>query len=104
MSVAFFAQGTNTIGCTLASEIAALRMMGLSGSVFGFFPNLGGATVPIVVGTILDLTGSFNRTLLFVAALAVVELLAYLVLIDEVDRLEPRSAVRAPTAPVQEVR
>ncbi|GAA3563564.1 MFS transporter [Amycolatopsis ultiminotia] len=92
MSVAFFAQGMSAIGWTLASEIAPLRMMGLSGGVFGFFTNLGGAIVPVVIGVILDLTGSFNGALLFVAILAVVGFFAYLVLIDKVERLDPDAA------------
>ncbi|KAA9157912.1 MFS transporter [Amycolatopsis acidicola] len=89
MSVAFFAQGMSAIGWTLASEIAPLRMMGLSGGVFGFFTNLGGAIVPIVIGVILDLTGSFNGALVFVAVLAAIGFFAYLVLIDKVERLDP---------------
>lgn len=88
MSVAFFAQGMSAIGWTLASEIAPVRMMGLAGGVFNFFTNLGGAVVPLVIGVILDRTGSFNGALVFVGALAAAGLLAYLLLIDRVERLE----------------
>lgn len=96
MSIAFFAQGMSAIGWTLASEVAPTRMMGLSGGVFGFFTNLGGAIVPIVIGIILDATGSFNGALIFVGGLAVLGLFAYAVLIDKVERLVP------PPAPTEE--
>ena len=89
MAIAFFAQGMSAIGWTLASEVAPLRMMGLSGGVFGFFTNLGGAIVPIVIGVILDATGSFNGALVFVGALGAVGFLAFLVIIDRVERLDP---------------
>ncbi|MEW2548198.1 MFS transporter [Streptomyces sp. NPDC047002] len=89
MSFAFFAQGMTAIGWTLASEVVPVKMLGLSGGVFGLFTNLGGAVVPLVVGVILDATGSFNGALLFVGALALVGFFAYLVLIDKVERLDP---------------
>ncbi|TCK21481.1 MFS transporter [Pseudonocardia endophytica] len=89
MAVAFFAQGMSAIGWTLASEVAPVRMMGLSGGVFGFFTNLGGAIVPIVIGIILDATGSFNGALVFVGALGALGFLAFLVIIDRVERLDP---------------
>jgi len=96
MSLAFFAQGMSAIGWTLASEIAPLRMLGLSGGVFNFFTNLGGAVCPLVIGVILDRTGSFDAALLFVCALAAVGLLAYVFLLDRVERLPGRAGVTAP--------
>jgi ACS family D-galactonate transporter-like MFS transporter len=88
MSVAFFAQGMSGIGWTLCAEIASMRMLGLSGGVFNFFTNLGGAVVPLMVGVILDRTGSFAGALVFIGALAGIGLLAYLFLIDRVERLD----------------
>lgn len=94
MSLAFFAQGMTAIGWSLAAEIMPLRMLGFSGGVFNLFTNLGGATVPLIIGIILDHTGSFANALVFVGGLAVVGLLAYAFLIDRVERLDPE-AVKA---------
>ncbi|MCC4313846.1 MFS transporter [Streptomyces malaysiensis] len=101
MSVAFFAQGLAAIGWTLASEIAPVRMMGLAGGVFNFFTNLGGAVVPVVIGVILDATGSFNGALAFVSLLSILGLLSYALLIDRVERLDPdaEAASAGPAGP-----
>lgn len=89
MSFAFFAQGMTAIGWSLASDIMPLQLLGISGGVFNFFTNLGGATVPLIIGVILGDTGSFTGALVFVGALALVGLLAYIFLIDKVERLDP---------------
>ncbi|MEU1304655.1 MFS transporter [Streptomyces shenzhenensis] len=89
MSVAFFAQGLSAIGWTLASEVIPLRMIGTGGGMFNLFTNMGGALVPLVIGVILDATGSFNGALVFMACLTVCGLLSYLLLIDRVERLDP---------------
>ncbi|MBA8824500.1 nitrate/nitrite transporter NarK [Saccharopolyspora lacisalsi] len=60
MSVAFFAQGMAALGWALPAEIAPARMVGLTGGVFNFVGNIGGAVTPIVIGTIVSLSGSFE--------------------------------------------
>jgi MFS transporter, ACS family, D-galactonate transporter len=87
MSVAFFGQGFSALGWTICSEVAPLRSLGLAGGVFNFFTNLGGATSPLVIGIIVDRTGSFSAAISFIGALGAVGLLSYLLLIDKVDRL-----------------
>ncbi|WP_326692503.1 MFS transporter [Streptomyces sp. NBC_01795] len=93
MSIAFFGQGTSALGWTICSEVAPVRSLGLAGGVFNFFTNLGGAISPLIVGVILDRTGSFAVALTFIAGLAMAGLLCYLLLIDRVERLpEPKPA------------
>lgn len=94
MSVAFFGQGTSALGWTICSEVAPVRSLGLAGGVFNFFTNLGGAISPLVVGVILDRTGSFASALTFIAGLAVIGLLCYLFLIDRVERLPDAAHAR----------
>jgi ACS family D-galactonate transporter-like MFS transporter len=62
--------------------------MGLAGGTFSFAANLGGALAPIVIGVIIDRTGSMAGGLVYVAALSVAGFLAYAFLIDRVERLE----------------
>ncbi|MFF1732123.1 MFS transporter [Streptomyces sp. NPDC058247] len=87
MSIAFFAQGMMALGWTLVADVAPVRLLGLTGGVFNFISNVGGALTPIVVGVIYQSTGSFAPALVYIGALAVLGLFAYLVLIDKVERL-----------------
>ncbi|QUH03109.1 MFS transporter [Saccharopolyspora erythraea] len=88
MSVAFFAQGMAAISWLLPPEIAPSRMVGLTGGVFNFVGNLGGASTPIVIGVIVDATGSFAGGLVFMSCVALMGALSYVFLVDKVERLE----------------
>lgn len=88
MSTAFFAQGFMQLGWAALSDIAPTRLMGLAGGTFSFAANLGGALAPIVIGVIIDRTGSMAGGLVYVAALSVAGFLAYAFLIDKVERLD----------------
>ncbi|MGH3435173.1 MAG: MFS transporter [Sciscionella sp.] len=88
MSAAFFAQGMTALGWTLVAEVAPRRLLGITGGMFNLFANLGGAIAPLVIGVIVDQTGSFAYGLVFIAVVVVIGLLAYLLLIDKVERLE----------------
>lgn len=88
MSTAFFAQGFMQMGWTALADIAPVRLMGLAGGMFSFAANLGGALTPIIIGVIIDRTGSMASGLVYMAALTTVGFLAYAFLIDKVERLD----------------
>ncbi|MFF1767531.1 hypothetical protein [Streptomyces sp. NPDC058249] len=88
MSAAFFAQGFMQLGWAALSDIAPVRPMGLAGDTFSFAAKLGGTLAPIVIGVIIDSTGSMAGGLVYVAAPSVGGFLAYAFLIDQVERLD----------------
>lgn len=87
MSVAFFAQGLIQNGWALFADMVPRRLTGTSGGLFSFMANLGGAVTPILVGMIVDATGTFVWALGYIALLVLAGLLAYVLLVGKVERL-----------------
>jgi ACS family D-galactonate transporter-like MFS transporter len=88
MSVAFFAQGMTGLGWALISDVAPLRMMGLAGGVFNLAANLAGIVTPVVIGLIVDRTGSFYYALAYIGAVALAGAFAYVFVVGDVRRVE----------------
>lgn len=88
MAVSFFGKGVGALGWAIVSDTVPKEMAGFSGGLFNMFGNLSSISTPIVIGYILDTTGSFDGALLFVAANAVVATLSYLFLTGKIQRLE----------------
>ena len=87
-SIAFFAQGmASATAWTLLSDIAPANQIALTGGLFNFFANAGGALSPFVISLILGATGSFAYGLVYIAALAGVGALAYIFMVDRVERI-----------------
>ena len=87
-SIAFFAQGmASATAWTLLSDIAPANMIALTGGLFNFFANAGGALSPFVISIILGATGSFAYGLVYIAVLAGVGALSYIFLVDRVERI-----------------
>ena len=59
----------------------------IAGGVFNMCGNLSSITTPIVIGYIIQITGSFNGALVFVAANALVAAVSYLVIVGEIKRM-----------------
>jgi ACS family glucarate transporter-like MFS transporter len=72
------------------SDAAPKQIAGLSGALFNMFGNISSITTPIVIGYILQATGSFNGALVFVGANAAVAILSYVVVVGEIKRMELR--------------
>jgi ACS family D-galactonate transporter-like MFS transporter len=87
MSIAFFGQGMSNLGWTLISEVAPRRLVGLTGGLFNFCTNLAGIVTPIVIGLVLQATGSFFGALAFMSAVALIGVLSYVFLLGEVKRV-----------------
>src|SRR5215831_6409124 len=88
MSVAFFGQGLVNLGWTLITDVAPKQLIGLTGGLFNLCANLAGIVTPIVVGVIVDRTGSFVGALAFISALALLGVVAYVFILGDVRRVE----------------
>ncbi len=87
MSVAFFGQGMVNLGWTLISDVAPKSMIGLTGGVFNLCANLAGIVTPIVIGLVVQWTGSFYGALFYVGLLGIVGALAYVFVVGPVERV-----------------
>ncbi|QGZ41744.1 ACS family glucarate transporter-like MFS transporter [Pseudoduganella flava] len=88
MALAFFGKGIGALGWAVVGDTSPSQAGGMSGSLFNMFGNVAGITTPIVIGFILEATGSFYGALVFVGANALVTVLCYLFLVGEIRRFE----------------
>ncbi|MFF7649213.1 MFS transporter [Streptomyces sp. NPDC007983] len=88
MSIAFFAQGLMQNSWALFADSVPRRLTGTGGGVFNFMANAGGVLTPLVIGFIVDATGSFTWALGYIGIVVAVGLVAYALLIDRVERIE----------------
>ncbi|GGY58582.1 MFS transporter [Pseudoduganella albidiflava] len=88
MALAFFGKGIGALGWAVVGDTSPSQAGGMSGSLFNMFGNTAGITTPIVIGIILQATGSFYGALVFVGANALVTVLCYLFLVGEIKRFE----------------
>ncbi|MBV8667107.1 MAG: MFS transporter [Burkholderiaceae bacterium] len=90
MSLAFFGKGVGALGWAVVSDTSPREAGGLSGGLFNTFGNAAGITTPIVIGYILQNTGSFSGALVFVGANAAAAIFSYLFIVGEIRRVELR--------------
>ncbi|MHA3890603.1 MFS transporter [Acinetobacter sp. GXMZU3951] len=88
MSLAFFGKGFGSLGWAVMSDVAPKEMVGLSGGLFNTFGNTAGIVIPIVIGYIINSTGSFNGALVFVGIHAVIAIFCYLFMVGKIQRFE----------------
>jgi ACS family glucarate transporter-like MFS transporter len=88
MSLAFFGKGIGALGWAVVADTSPREAGGMSGALFNTFGNTAGITTPIVIGYILQATGSFAGALVFVGANAAVAILCYLLMVGEIKRFE----------------
>ncbi|RUR90293.1 MFS transporter [Pectobacterium versatile] len=86
MAVAFFGNGFASITWSLVSSLAPIRLIGLTGGVFNFVGGLGGITVPLIIGYLAQDYG-FAPALTYIAGVALVGALSYILLVGEVKRV-----------------
>ncbi len=96
MAVSFFGKGVGALGWAVVSDTVPREIAGLSGGLFNLFGNISSITTPIVIGYIIQATGSFNGALVFIAANALVAILSYLVVVGEIKRIELRRPANIP--------
>ena len=88
MALAFFGKGVGSLGWAVVADTAPREVVGLAGSIFNMFGNTAGIVTPIVIGYIVDTTGSFNLALVFVGLNALVTVVAYTVVVGKIRRIE----------------
>jgi ACS family D-galactonate transporter-like MFS transporter len=88
LSVAFFAQAMSSSGWAVISEVAPRAQVGLVSGLFSASANLSGIVTPLVIGAILQTTGSFYGALAFVAGVAAVGALSWIFLIGDIRPIE----------------
>lgn len=88
LSVAFFAQAMSSSGWSVLSEVAPEGTLGIVGGLFGASANLSGIVTPLVIGAIVQRTGSFIGALTFVGSVAAVGALAWIFLIGDLKTIK----------------
>lgn len=86
MALAFFGKGVGALGWAVMSDAAPQSVTGLASGIFNMFGNAAGITTPIVIGYILNRTGSFDLALVFVAAHSLLAIVSYVVLVGPIER------------------
>lgn len=87
MAAAFFGKGIGALGWAVVSDTAPVQAGGLCASLFNAFGNLSSITTPIVIGYLVQRSGSFNSALVFIGANAVVAVLCYLFVVGDIKRM-----------------
>lgn len=88
MSIAFFGKGIGALGWAVMADMAPRQLAGLSGGIFNSFGNLSSIITPVVIGAIVQFTGSFEMALVFVAANALLAVASFLFVIGQIRRVE----------------
>ena len=91
LTLAFFGNGLASIGWTFVSALAPANMIGTTGGIYNFIGNSSAIFVPIVIGVLVR-GGSFEPALIFVGACALVGVLAYGFLVQDVQRIAVATA------------
>jgi len=87
MALAFFGKGVGALGWAVVADTSPKEIGGLSGGLFNTFGNSAAITTPIIIGYIIQGTGSFNGALVFVGANALGAILSYLLIVGEIKRM-----------------
>jgi ACS family glucarate transporter-like MFS transporter len=87
MSLAFFGKGVGALGWAVVADTSPRQAGGLSGALFNTFGNTAGITTPIVIGYIVQGTGSFAGALVYVGANAAVAIACYLFIVGDIKRV-----------------
>jgi len=88
MSLAFFGKGFGALGWTVIADTSPRQLIGVNGGLFNLFGNMSSITTPIVIGVLVQKTGSFNDALIFVGATALMAIFSYVFIVGEIKRLE----------------
>ncbi|MET7844478.1 MFS transporter [Streptomyces sp. NPDC005356] len=92
MAIAFFGKGLGSLGWTVVSDTSPKEAAGLSGGLFNALANLAGITTPIVIGYVVDITGSFDGALYFVGASGLAAALSFLLVVGRIERVKLKGA------------
>ena len=88
MSLAFFGQGMTNLGWTVLADLAPKQMIGLAGGFFNMIANFAGILTPFILGVILQFTGSYFYSLIYVGVLPLIGAALYIFALGDIKRLE----------------
>ncbi|MBR8168046.1 MFS transporter [Burkholderia cenocepacia] len=88
MALAFFGKGVGALGWAVVSDTAPKQASGLCAALFNTFGNTAGITTPIVIGYLVQGTGSFAAALAFVSANALIAIVCYVFVVGKIERFE----------------
>jgi ACS family glucarate transporter-like MFS transporter len=88
MALSFFGKGVGALGWAVVADTSPKEAGGLSGALFNTFGNIAGITTPIVIGYILQATGTFAGALIYVGANAAVTIFSYVFIVGEIKRVK----------------
>ena len=95
MSVSLFGKGLGALGWTVISDTSPKGMVGMNGALFNLIGNVAGITTPIIIGYLVQKTGSFNDVLIFVSLTALCAIVSYGPIVGEIKRLDLTAPERA---------
>ncbi|MFX6285191.1 MFS transporter, partial [Acinetobacter baumannii] len=64
MALAFFGKGVGALGWAVVSDTSPKEIGGISGGLFNTFGNSAGITTPIIIGYLVQGSGSFDLALI----------------------------------------
>ena len=87
MALAFFGKGIASLGWAVVSDCSPREFVGVTGGIFNTFGNAAGIVTPIVIGYIVQATGSFDGALWFVGLHCALVIAAYFLITGKIERL-----------------
>lgn len=72
MSVAAFGQGICNLGWTLIADVAPAGEIGLTAGLFNLCANLAGIVTPMLIGFVVQASGSFHGALVYIGLVALI--------------------------------
>jgi ACS family glucarate transporter-like MFS transporter len=91
MTIAFFGKGFAALGWAIVSDTSPKQLVGVTGGIFNMAGNMAGIVMPIVVGFIISITKSYDLALVFVGAHCILTILAFLLIVKKIERVELNS-------------
>ncbi|MBB3303503.1 ACS family D-galactonate transporter-like MFS transporter [Enterobacter sp. Sphag1F] len=89
LSIAFFANAFSNLGWVVCSDVIPRHLIGTIGGFLNIFGNLSGIVSPIIIGVILQRTHNFQYAMWYIAAVALMGFLAYLLLVGKIEVMTP---------------
>ncbi len=92
MAIAFFGKGIASLGWAVISDTSPREFVGVTGGIFNTFGNAAGIVTPIVIGYIVQATGSFDLGLWFVGLHCLLVIAAYFLITGKIERITLKAA------------
>lgn len=89
LSIAFFANAFSNLGWVVCSDVIPRHLIGTIGGILNVFGNLSGIVSPIIIGVILQRTHNFQYAMWYIAAVALMGFLAYMLLVGKIEVMTP---------------